>query len=161
VGLLIASIYKSLAYRPTIIMTDLKEALDLIYKNRRANHLEEHADIKALEWGNFENVQDVLQGGPFDTIIASDVLYQPLSFPSLVQTIDWLSRDNPNIQIFLGYKRRGMDHKTEQTFFEICSEIFNIKEVTSSKSSNKGWILNEISDICKDTGVSLYQLIRK
>lgn len=142
-------------------MTDLSEALDLIFQNRSYNNLESFTDVKPLEWGNFNDVHNVLKDGPLDFIIASDVLYKPSSFQSLVQTLDWLSRDNPGIRIILGYKRRGLDIKTEQTFFDICSEYFTIQHLVNTASTNEGWILDVLSDVCKETGVNIYQLVRK
>ncbi|KAI9487161.1 MAG: putative methyltransferase-domain-containing protein [Benjaminiella poitrasii] len=165
VGLLIASMckmkqQKATSILPKITMTDLEEALDMIYKNRAYNHLEKYTEVKVLKWGKYEDVQKVLEDGPIDTIIASDILYDPASFPKLVQTLDWLSREQTDI--YLGYKRRGLDLQIEQSFFDICSEKFYIKLLDQSSSkSRRGWILNELSDICKDTGVNIYKLIRK
>lgn len=164
VGLLIGAMYRvnqsSIEDRPVVTLTDLSEALDLIQQNRRHNLLEAYTNVKPLKWGNYNDVQDVLKEGPLHTIIVSDVLYKPSSFPSLVETLDWLSRDNSDIHIYLGYKRRGLDVQTEQTFFDICGEIFKIQELVDTTSPNEGgWIL--VSDICKETGVNLYQLLRK
>ncbi|KAI7901930.1 nicotinamide N-methyltransferase-like protein, partial [Cokeromyces recurvatus] len=96
-------------------MTDLEEALEIIYENRAYNHLERYTEIKVLKWGEYNDVQKVLKDGAINTIIASDILYDPASFPKLVQTLDWLSSEQTDI--YLGYKRRGLDPQIEQSFF--------------------------------------------
>jgi predicted nicotinamide N-methyase len=147
-------------------MTDLQEALDLIFQNRAYNYLNNYTDVKQLEWGNLQDVQKILIDGPIDTIIASDVLYKPSSFPKLVQTLDWLSAENRRIDIYLGYKRRGLSVEDEQSFFDICAQKFHIHilsgRISSSFSLFKTQKQRNIQiDICKETGVNIYQLVRK
>lgn len=151
---------------PDIIMTDLQEALDLILQNRAYNYLSNYTTVKQLEWGNLQDVQDVLIDGPIDTIIASDVLYKPSSFPKLVQTLDWLSAENRHIDIYLGYKRRGLSMEDEQSFFDICARRFDIHHLSSHISSSfslfKPYQQRDVQlDICKEIGVNIYQLVRK
>ncbi|KAI8084145.1 putative methyltransferase-domain-containing protein, partial [Gilbertella persicaria] len=131
IGLLLASLLKDM-YRdqpdsmPEITMTDLPEALDLIHQNRTYNHLEDYTHIMPLAWGNYEDAKQVLMKGPIHTIIASDVLYEPASFQKLVQTLDWLSTEG-DVDIYLGYKRRGLSLEEELSFFNICSKRFHIR----------------------------------
>lgn len=154
---------------PKITITDLSEALDLIYQNRRLNKLESYTDVQELRWGNYDDAQRILSEGPINTIIASDVLYAPASFSKLVQTLDWLSSDSPSsssVDIFLGYKRRGLSREEEQSFFDICAEKFDIitlhTQTENKLLTNGGWIMNNgFSNIFKETGVHIYQLIRK
>jgi hypothetical protein len=152
---------------PEIIMTDLQEALDLIFQNRAYNHLDSYTDVKQLKWGNAQDVQHVLIDGPIDTIIASDVLYKPSSFPKLVETLDWLSTENRRIDIYLGYKRRGLSVEDEQSFFEICAQKFHIQSLSNRVSSSFSLFKTQQQkrnvqiDICKETGVNIYQLVRK
>ncbi|KAI9361526.1 putative methyltransferase-domain-containing protein, partial [Pilaira anomala] len=163
VGLLMALLYrKNITNLPQITMTDLPEALDLIYQNRAANHLESYTKVQALRWGNYNDVQCLLRDGSINTIIASDVIYEPASFPKLVQTLDWLSESvETKIDIFLGYKRRGLSREDEQSFFDICAEKFVIT-ILPSQSNHEGWILGSgFSDIFEETGVNIYQLVRK
>ncbi|KAI7864952.1 putative methyltransferase-domain-containing protein [Mucor mucedo] len=171
VGLLMAKLYKEIydenkEYLPQITMTDLPHALDLIYQNRATNHLEGYTEIQALTWGNYDDVKTLLLKGPIDIIIASDVLYEPSSFSKLVQTLDWLSAAVKNIDIFLGYKRRGLSREDEQSFFQICAEKFHINilpiQPDNKLITNEGWIVGGgFSNIFKETGVNIYQLVRK
>ncbi|OAD03074.1 hypothetical protein MUCCIDRAFT_162671 [Mucor lusitanicus CBS 277.49] len=182
-GLLIAALYKNI-YKdhqdtmPHITLTDLPDALNLIYQNRSYNHLEGHTKVKPLEWGNYQDVQNLLLEGPLHTVIASDVLYRPSTFYSLVQTLIWLCDESENqVEIYVGYKRRGLLLCDEQKFFDLCAQSFEIITVSAMPAVNgavgqtkisspallEGWILNEggLNAICRDTGVSIYQLIRK
>lgn len=171
VGLLMAKLYKEIysenkEYLPQITMTDLPHALDLIYQNRATNHLEGYTEIQALTWGNYNDVKTLLLKGPIDIIIASDVLYEPASFSKLVQTLDWLSNSVKKIDIFLGYKRRGLSREDEQSFFQICAEKFHINilpvQQDNQLMTNEGWIVGgAFSNIFKETGVNIYQLVRK
>lgn len=147
-------------------MTDLPHALDLIYQNRSSNHLEGYTEIQALTWGNYSDVERLLRRGPIDIIIASDVLYEPSSFSKLVETLDWLSATVKDIDIFLGYKRRGLSREDEQSFFNICAEKFDINilpiQADNKLMTNEGWIVGGgFSNIFKETGVNIYQLVRK
>lgn len=153
---------------PKITITDLSEALDLIYQNRRLNQLESYTNVRELRWGNYDDAQRILSEGSINTIIASDVLYEPASFSKLVQTLDWLSSDSPlsSVDIFLGYKRRGLSREEEQSFFDICAEKFDIitlhTQAENKLITNGGWIINDgFSNIFKETGVHIYQLVRK
>lgn len=153
-------------YLPQITMTDLTHSLDLIYQNRASNHLDDYTEIQALAWGNHKDVQQLLTKGPIDIIIASDVLYEPSSFSKLVETLDWLSAAAENIDIFLGYKRRGLSREDEQSFFNICAEKFDINILSigadNKTITNEGWIVGGgFSNIFKETGVNIYQLVRK
>lgn len=173
VALLIALLYKKIynkdkSYLPKITITDLSEALDLIYQNRRLNQLESYTNVRELRWGNYDDAQRILSEGSINTIIASDVLYEPASFSKLVQTLDWLSSDSPlsSVDIFLGYKRRGLSREEEQSFFDICAEKFDIitlhTQAENKLITNGGWIINDgFSNIFKETGVHIYQLVRK
>ncbi|CEP13199.1 hypothetical protein [Parasitella parasitica] len=175
-GLLIAALYKNI-YRdhkhnmPRITLTDLPEALDLIQQNRSCNHLEGYTSVKSLEWGNYRDVQNLLLEGPIHTVIASDVLYRPSTFPSLVRTLVWLSEQNRHqIEIYVGYKRRGLALQDEKQFFNLCAESFHIitlssAEICIKRNSNlEGWILTgegDLDDAYKKTGVNIYQLVCK
>ncbi|KAG2237194.1 putative methyltransferase-domain-containing protein [Thamnidium elegans] len=162
VGLLMALLYKQdKSNLPRITMTDLPEALDLIYQNRAYNRLESYTHVQPLRWGNRSDVQRLLKKGPIHTIIASDVIYEPASFPKLVKTLEWLSEAVKDIDIFLGYKRRGLGREDEQRFFDICAEKF-IVNVLPIEANHKDWIIgNGFSNMFEETGVNVYQLVPK
>lgn len=178
-GLLIAALYKNIYKEhqhtmPHITLTDLPDALDLIYQNRSHNHLEGYTNVKSLEWGNYQDVHNLLlEGPPLHTVIASDVLYRPSTFPSLVKTLVWLSDESQHqVEIYVGYKRRGLALRDEQKFFDLCAQSFRIITLSTMPAAAaaaavtsplEGWIVNEdgFDAIYKDTGVNIYQLIRK
>lgn len=146
---------------PQITMTDLPEALDLIYQNRASNHLENYTHVLPLRWGNRGDVQRLLKNGPIHTVIASDVIYEPNSFTKLVKTLEWLSEAVADIDIFLGYKRRGLGREDEQRFFDICAEKFIVK-MLPVEANHKSWIIgNGFSNMFEETGVNIYQLVPK
>ncbi|KAI8642481.1 putative methyltransferase-domain-containing protein [Parasitella parasitica] len=174
-GLLIAALYKNI-YRdhkhnmPLITLTDLPEALDLINQNRSYNHLEGYTSVKPLEWGNYHDAQSLLVEGPIQTVIASDVLYRPSTFSSLVSTLVWLSDENKGqIEIYVGYKRRGLALHDETKFFDLCAESFEIITLSGAetcikrKNNLEGWISTggDVNDVYKGTGVNVYKLVRK
>ncbi|KAI8886721.1 hypothetical protein K501DRAFT_213257 [Backusella circina FSU 941] len=169
VGLVIAATYKRIfpQYKPEVIMTDLKEALDLLEYNRKINHLDNPKTlIKPLKWGESKDVQLILKGGPIDFVIASDVLYEPAHFSALVSTLDHLVGHQKTC-IYLGYKKRGLSLEQESTFFNICLLKFDIvliqDEQLESAAYVDGWIGGEggFSTILKETGVEIYRLSRK
>jgi predicted nicotinamide N-methyase len=173
VGLVISSTYKRIfpQYKPEVIMTDLKEALDLLEYNRKINRLDSKQDkthIKPLKWGESKDVQLILKDGPIDFVIASDVLYEPTHFSALVSTLDHLVVSQQTC-VYLGYKKRGLSQEQESKFFNICSLKFEIVliqdqlEECFGVTKVDGWIGGGggFSTILKETGVQIYKLTRK
>lgn len=103
----------------TVILTDVKDALTLINTNVQANQLRVAPDItieaKDLRWSKV-NVKE-LNLEPLDTVVASDVIYEPEHFDSLLETLVELCTPG-RTQVFIGYKPRGLDPEVEARFFQ-------------------------------------------
>lgn len=72
--------------------------------------------IKSLMWGKESCEQDEWKDSNFDFIVASDVVYIPETFSLLVETFQHFHRSNPELIIFLAYKKR---YAREQKFFTL------------------------------------------
>ncbi|ORX59780.1 hypothetical protein DM01DRAFT_1333229 [Hesseltinella vesiculosa] len=108
-----------------ITLTDVPEALSLIHDNRCLNKITyPRLSVAPLRWGIDKDIQAIQAKGPFDVIIASDVLYEPIKFQDLVKTLDKLT--TPSTQTWIGYKRRGLKLEEEQSFFTLCHPRFQI-----------------------------------
>lgn len=129
IGLSIAQCHQDSIDPPHIILTDLKEALDLIEQNRELNNIQKspHLSIKALSWGNKEEAQNITRDGLLDIIIASDVLYNVVHFPSLISTFRHLC--GQSTIIYLCYKQRGLTLGEEKSFFNQCKKYFRITQL--------------------------------
>lgn len=129
IGLSMAQCYQECEQPPHIILTDLEEALDLIEENRVLNNIEEssHLSIETLSWGNKEEADKITRGGALDIIIASDVLYNVVHFPSLISTLCDLC--DPSTTIYLCYKQRGLTLQEEKSFFHQCKKHFCISQL--------------------------------
>jgi hypothetical protein len=168
VGLLIAALYKRFfpEYHPDIMLTDLQDALYILEYNKAKNFLANNADILPLTWGNRKDEQLLLKNGPIDFIIASDVLYKPEHFNDLVNTLDQLC--SKKTRLYLGYKKRGLSEESENLFFDLCSQKFHIyldnkrliKEI-GHNSAFRGWTGSSFTSILNETGVNIYQLVKK
>src|SRR6185312_6534269 len=63
----------------TVLLTDLEPAIDLIEKNQSLNHylfkdVKVSTEIEVLSWGDVSKTRRL---GPFDIVLASDVIYEP------------------------------------------------------------------------------------
>ena len=78
--------------------------------------------VEPLLWGNEEQIDNIKNNyDTFDFIIGSDVLYEPLNYPDLLQTIRRLSgRDTV---IIFGYPKR---HLGEEQFLREASQFFDV-----------------------------------
>ena len=105
--------------RTTIIMTDVKDALPLIQTNIQSNRSRVAPDIgvvaKELRWGKL-NVKKLNLQEPLDTVVASDVIYEPDHLKTLLETLVELCTPG-RTQVFVGYKPRGLDPEIEDQFF--------------------------------------------
>ncbi|GJJ73495.1 hypothetical protein EMPS_05853 [Entomortierella parvispora] len=102
----------------TVILTDVKDALTLINTNVQANQRRVAPDItietKDLRWSKINVRQLSLE--PLDTVVASDVIYEPEHFNSLLETLVEICTPG-RTQVYVGYKPRGLDQEVEARFF--------------------------------------------
>lgn len=103
-----------------VTITELGEALDLIHHNVDLNSSISAPDVvkvHELLWGNQEQAS---MCGKADMILASDVLYEAEFFQDLSKTLKSLSTSKT--EIFIGYKRRGLDEADELRFWSLCQD---------------------------------------
>lgn len=70
------------------------------------------------------------QFGPFDYILASDVIYEMATFDLLIDTLCHVS--NPATPILIAYKQR---YEREKIFFHKAKKYFEITEVCTTQCS--------------------------
>ncbi|KAI8997483.1 putative methyltransferase-domain-containing protein [Pilobolus umbonatus] len=168
IGISIAKLTHKSTNPPTIIMTDLPEALPLIKNNQLLNNIPESSRflIESLHWGSDEEAHNLMDRYDFDCIFISDVLYNAGDFPILISTLRLLC-SNKKTTAYLGYKPRGLSIEEEESFFFACSQYFDIIQLTietfkmslsDSPVENRYGGDNALLNM---TGVQLYRLISK
>ena len=82
----------------------------------------EAPSVRRLRWGDSgADLSLVADGGSFDAVIATDVLYNEASWPALLSTISALSR--PGTEVMVVSVRRGAGHSE---FFELAQQQHNM-----------------------------------
>ncbi|CAG8569200.1 10886_t:CDS:2 [Paraglomus brasilianum] len=114
----------------TVLLTDLEPAIDLIEKNQSLNHylfkdVKVSTEIEVLSWGDVSKTRRL---GPFDIVLASDVIYEPELFDALIQTFVTVCTPNQT-HVYVGYKRRGLSPQEEEEFFLKLAEEFKVTVV--------------------------------
>jgi len=111
-----------------VVLTDLEHALDLIKHNIHSNKPKIAPNIeltaKALAWGASHLVR--FRGvtfDTFDTVVASDVVYEAANFDHLLETLFGLCTPGRTM-LYLGYKRRALTKDSEDLFFNKISRKF-------------------------------------
>lgn len=165
-GLLISElshVYK-IPNPPTVVLTDIPEALPLIKHNLSLNDNHHHVQIKTLRWGLTRDIDRVLKRRPFDYIFVSDVLYNANDFYSLIVTFRLLCDAAHPTKLYMGYKPRGLKAYEEDIFFTNCAVYFDIKQL-GLKEFEQDLLGNEqqadesIDRSLRFTGVQLYRLL--
>ena len=85
------------------------------------NILEGRATSAKLLWGDENDIENIQNGGPYDLVIGSELLYYVESFPALLETLRRLGVGG--VPIILGYKTRRLG---EQKFLDQAKEYFNM-----------------------------------
>lgn len=155
---------------PTIVLTDLEEALTLIKDNQKLNLIRpDHTQTHALAWGSDNDMNHVMIANQyaFDYILVSDVLYNTADFPALISTFRQLISLNhqKELVILMGYKPRGLKKSEEDTFFNVCKQYLQIESIdlntfTRILTDSRVPYLNN-NRILEDTGVCLYKITKK
>ncbi|ORY97715.1 putative methyltransferase-domain-containing protein, partial [Syncephalastrum racemosum] len=96
-------------------ITELDDAVNLIYENKALNGDPSAVNVKPLLWGDESQAAAC---GKADIIVASDVLYETEFFEDLAQALVHLCK--PTTVIYIGYKRRGLDNSDEERFWSLC-----------------------------------------
>lgn len=109
VGIALAQLLKS-----DVVLTDLEDAQAIMQSNleRAVPRAGSTVRRQVLGWGS--SLGD-LSSSKFDLVLVSDCIYNPDSSILLVETLELVSKLNPNVLIFVGYKRR---HDADDTFFQ-------------------------------------------
>lgn len=109
VGIALSQLRKS-----DIVLTDLEDAQDIMQSNVDCAAPASGSSLKrqVLGWG--AGLGD-LENARFDLVLVSDCIYNPDSSVLLVETLKELSNQNPNLVIFVAFKRR---HDADDVFFE-------------------------------------------
>jgi hypothetical protein len=82
-------------------------------------------EVRELCWGQTP-LNDFI--GKFDIIVASDVIYDLDYFPALLTTLSELATTH-QVEIYLGYRSRGLQKYQEKEIFSKISEIFDIEDL--------------------------------
>ena len=109
VGIALSQLRKS-----DIVLTDLEDAQDILQSNVDCAVPASGSSLKrqALGWGaGLDDLEDT----KFDLVLVSDCIYNPDSSVLLVETLRELSNHNPDLLIFVAFKRR---HDADDVFFE-------------------------------------------
>jgi len=107
----------------SLVMTDLKNNIPLIEKNYEINKEKvKNTEIKILplDWTD-KSSYDLVKNS-YDVIICSDVIYDPVLFQPLIDTLDYLVTPQKTIVLF-AYTFR----KNELGFFKILDNLNNWK----------------------------------
>ncbi|KAJ3066300.1 Methyltransferase-like protein 21D [Podochytrium sp. JEL0797] len=110
-----------------LVLTDLPKVLPLLETN--TNH-SQNIRVETLEW--LQSPTDTLPAHitslmPFDVVLLSDCVYDETAFIPLINTLDTLTKDNPDTLIIMAYERRKFD--TEVSFFKKFGELFRFRHV--------------------------------
>ncbi|RCH99561.1 hypothetical protein CU098_000323, partial [Rhizopus stolonifer] len=119
---------------PTIVLTDLEEALPLMKSNQALNHIStENTQIEPLAWGSKKDIHRIMTANKasFDYILVSDVLYNARDFSALIYTLRQLFSQNTQkkLTILMGYKPRGLKKSEEDMFFNTCRKFLRIEAI--------------------------------
>lgn len=94
-----------------MIMTDLTEVCPLLLRNLHHSILSPSSQIliRPLPWGSSQAIQELEREGLKPTfIIASDLVYFPFLFPSLLRTLISLTEGKDRVGVVFGYKIRSL-----------------------------------------------------
>ncbi|CAG8571940.1 12134_t:CDS:2 [Cetraspora pellucida] len=133
-----------------VILTDLDHALNLIRDNYSLNN---HVlgvmnsvsiEIESLKWGDTSKAKQL---DAIDYVFASDVVYEPDLFDSLIQTLVTVCTPG-RTKIFLGYKRRGLTKEEETCFFSKLQSRFRMS------------LLPDLENVADEGQIYIYELCR-
>lgn len=152
---------------PTVVLTDIPEALPLINHNLSLNSSNtDNIHVKPLRWGLAKDTKALCKQ-PFDYIFVSDVLYNTEDFYPLITTFRLLTGTKKSrTRLYLGYKPRGLQQYEEATFFSNSAVYFDItclslEDFERDLLDGQGTIDDSMDQILSFTGVQLYRFVPK
>jgi predicted nicotinamide N-methyase len=122
--------------RTEILLTDQEEAMDNLRENVATNLLlltggaaecdGVHVAASQLSWGDdADHASLAIQPSPrpFDLVIASDVVFNPIYFDPLLDSLDYISStpgatDVPPTEVLMAYRPRASDRRQDEVFFK-------------------------------------------
>lgn len=108
-----------------VLLTDLEDAQDILKTNLDCAKPASGSTLESavLQWGEGING---FKDAKFDLVLVSDCIYNPDSSVLLAQTLKDVTNHNPNIVIFVAFKRR---HNADEVFFEhVANTSLHISE---------------------------------
>lgn len=101
-----------------VVLTDLEDAQAILQSNVDIATPVPGSSLRrqVLGWGL--GLED-LSNPKFDLVLVSDCIYNPDSSVLLVETLNQLSSHNPDLLVFVAFKRR---HDADDIFFERMNE---------------------------------------
>ncbi|CEG72431.1 hypothetical protein RMATCC62417_07992 [Rhizopus microsporus] len=152
---------------PTVVLTDIPEALPLIKHNLSLNSSStDNIRVKPLRWGLAKDIKALCKQ-PFDYIFVSDVLYNTEDFYPLITTFRLLTgAKKARTRLYLGYKPRGLKQYEEVTFFSNSAVYFDItrlslEDFVRDLLDGQGTMDDSMDQILSFTGVQLYRFVPK
>ncbi len=106
----------------SVFLSDLEpDALDFACAAVELNKLEQNVRVALLDWANPPS--DL---GTFNTIVASEILYHPPLYPTLVTLLDNIMA--PNATVYITHEQRPFSIG----FFGLAAEKFTVRTTSSS-----------------------------
>lgn len=106
-----------------VVSTDLGPNLTLLMRNWKAN-IGPTCDVRSHTWGI--HTQDI--GGPFDIIVACDIMYIPSAVDSIVKSLKEASREGTCV-----YISHGRNRGAEDLFLASCRKDFSAEPLQNSE----------------------------
>jgi predicted nicotinamide N-methyase len=109
-GLVLASIGSN------VILTDSQHNLDVMDNLKHSvkfNNLSKNATVQSLDWGEFDKHETDLLSCKFDFIFGSDIFYNPCHFDSILATVFYVLKRNPNACFITAYQERSSKRTLE------------------------------------------------
>ena len=132
-----------------VVLTDIPTLLPLLRRNTEHNRSALRCDVRVepLDW-NAPPPAAVLEAGPFDLVVAAEVLYMAECAAPLLQTL--LTVTAPGAQIVLALSCRFKE--VEKSFFDAAAADFEMVDETASAP--------DVEDLLA-SDVSIFRLTRK
>lgn len=116
------------------VMTDVKEVAfgacaRNVERNAETKAFGDHAPptIKALDWENEDELNEVIALGPYDVVLGTDVVFSVKLVGALLTCVASALKKSPSSVCYICIQRRSPDAHEE--FLKQTKEIFNVRAV--------------------------------